>query len=1034
MPLSLPCPICPNKPPFGSTKGLNSHFTKVHPDVELSEDYAREHNCVLCPHCARIYARGPSNSIPRHNNCSHQQQPPTPQAQREFARAEEALAHDHLHENILTELQPIPSGIPARHDIPGQLLCALGDAATMKDGPRVEALLLQLLAHFKPPTSRVGETAAGTTATGVLKRAKRALRLLRKGAPFRKVRLAMDTVLRFVVTADNVHLLRGSALPTGGFDSTGLFIPRQVNLSIPDNVWSDSQFEVKINHKVVLEVLKSRDRTTGRGLSGMGYGDLQVFSDNPTMITALTEFIEFYLNGGLSSGAEAASALRQARLVTLAKSSGKPRGIAVREVLTNLAFAVLVRQFRPQICEHLSRFDVGFGTPDCCAFPIHLLNTYITRCQQNEEPYVILKLDIKNAYGTTHRAAILELLCRKLPQLVRPFLVGYEFATPLHLEGWDGITADEGLLQGDPAAPAFAQLLYAECCQKVRDQYPDLEMVISYFDDIVLCGPPRIVRRALGTLTRKLSRRGLSVQLDKSLAFTTHPLDRKTASSLASRHIQVHNDGFTYLGTPIGTPEFIRAELERLATRLSTDLSELSELHFMSQIDTQWADAQGLFALANLSLNHTLRHLLRTVAPIHLREIFPGVDRDIQKFVGGIFGLQPTEFTPWRRKRLFLPYRHGGLGFIPLTDCSEPAFIGCIYRHRRLLGPETLEMIPGALEAHQTLITRLGLECLPSSDTLMDPTPPPNGQPERDLHQELTERIWKEYSAEMQAEATEFEKFVSTATSESTSMDVFRAPISNRRYRLPSSAFVMAGRLALALPVCEAFCRLCNKPIATDGQHASAHHCNKRVIDRHNGVRDTLASFCRLFNERYDLPGTIMSEVPMDSIPGIAKLGRANLRCDFMLRHDMDINNIFFDVQVVHPVFDPHPLRPPVAVESAWNRKRQKYLAAYDIPAASMQPMTFDVYGRWAKLSQAYLFKLLKQVTAPLQDRDKHLCTKLWLDLRYRVATTIARRQARVLEYFHWRNRSPTSSISAHTVSQSSSERSLGRSEEVIHE
>ena len=99
-----------------------------------------------------------------------------------------------------------------------------------------------------------------------------------------------------------------------------------------------------------------------------------------------------------------------------------------------------------------------------------------------------------------------------------------------------------------------------------------------------------------------------------------------------------------------------------------------------------------------------------------------------------------------------------------------------------------------------------------------------------------------------------------------------------------------------------------------------------------------------------------------------------------------------------------------------------------------MQPMTFDVYGRWAKLSQAYLFKLLKQVTAPLQDRDKHLCNKLWLDLRYRVATTIARRQARVLEYFHWRNRSPTSSISAHTVSQSSSERSLGRSEEVIHE
>jgi len=249
-----------------------------------------------------------------------------------------------------------------------------------------------------------------------------------------------------------------------------------------------------------------------------------------------------------------------------------------------------------------------------------------------------------------------------------------------------------------------------------------------------------------------------------------------------------------------------------------------------------------------------------------------------------------------------------------------------------LIGQEALDWIPGALEAHQSLFERFGPDLLPCSDTILDPAPPPDGQPDRDLHHVLTERIWKDYSEEMQAEGTDFEKFVCAATSESTSMDVFRAPISVKRYRLTSNAFVLAGRTALALPICAPRCRLCqDKPISTDGQHASACHCNKRVIEHHDGVHDTLLSFFRLLNQRYDFTSTVSPEAPMDSVPGIVRRGSHSLRCDIWLRHDLDINHIFFDVQVVHPVFDARPLRPPVAVEAAWTRKRKKYCDAYDL-------------------------------------------------------------------------------------------------------
>ena len=83
-----------------------------------------------------------------------------------------------------------------------------------------------------------------------------------------------------------------------------------------------------------------------------------------------------------------------------------------------------------------------------------------------------------------------------------------------------------------------------------------------------------------------------------------------------------------------------------------------------SKLDPKWANSQGLFALAQHSLNYLLRHLIRTVDPKHTGTEFHVVDETILRFVGCLFGMSAGELTPWRTLRITMPFRHGGLGIV----------------------------------------------------------------------------------------------------------------------------------------------------------------------------------------------------------------------------------------------------------------------------------------------------------------------------------------------------------------------------------
>jgi hypothetical protein len=54
-----------------------------------------------------------------------------------------------------------------------------------------------------------------------------------------------------------------------------LFIPRKEPLKVPLDVQTNSLYDFTVDKEIVLDVMTHKDRTTGRGLSNVGYVELQ---------------------------------------------------------------------------------------------------------------------------------------------------------------------------------------------------------------------------------------------------------------------------------------------------------------------------------------------------------------------------------------------------------------------------------------------------------------------------------------------------------------------------------------------------------------------------------------------------------------------------------------------------------------------------------------------------------------------------------------------------------------------------------------
>jgi hypothetical protein len=981
-------------------------MSTVHSSFKPSASFAAKCGGEVHDSCNHIFVRGAGGVIPRHP-CSKQSQPHTPQAQKAFAKKTDEIEDDHHNEEVKDILNTDNPATPNRKQslasLRGRLLMGLNDfsdAAAQNDTPRMEAILESTLSSFENYNRDRAEAripkVVNVDKDDTITRAKRAMQLLKSPARVGKARRALEASPLYTVTSDNIH------------EVEAMFVDPAKALVIPDEAYTNPKFTTKLTSTFVEETLRSRDRTTARGPSGMGYDDLQNLIDEKDFIKHLTVTLNAIIAGEIGPQSAAAKRLRTARMVTLQKPNGKPRCIAIREVLVNLAFASLIRQERVSIKRLLGNQDIGFATPDGGAFPIHVLQSKATQAMLTEQNYVFISLDIINAFGTTDRQAVLDILLNRLPKLVRPFLASYGHPSLMQVKGFNDITVEEGLLQGDPAAPAYAQLVYAMCCRKAREEAP-VDLMFSFFDDICVADEPDPAFAAVRALIPELAKVGLKVNLTKSCVYSTHPLSKKHMRWLKENKLAHSLNGAKYVGAPFGTDDHISAHLNKEADRVCSMIWDLTELDTVGRLDDRWADTQGLYALVQLSLNHLLRHYTRTIDPRLIAQAFQRVDDAILQLAGRLFRMMPDEFTDWRKFRLTGAFSDGGIGIIPLVMSSTSAYLGCLYRHRSLLGNDPATSVAGFVPAYERLAEFLGNEeDMPPIEDFFGEEVIAGGPRGEELGRELAEKVGKKRRQDVDARLSAKEKFVSNSTASMTCRDVFRAPISNRRYRLSANAFTQWGRVFLGLAVCPDHCGMCQKPMETDGQHGSGVHCEKFVRRRHDNIVETVSAFFRVIRYKRDFPYTVLAEVDMDSVEGVTRTpGKKALRCDLLLKHAITGDCLFYDMKVTHPnpAVPTHCKTSLGAAEAGYKQKRALYSASYPGVMHQIRPIVMDTFGGFAKDSWEELERLVRIAATTGGEVDDKLFSPLLQDLRWRLATTLARGQHAVVDHLNFRLR-----------------------------
>ena len=118
-------------------------------------------------------------------------------------------------------------------------------------------------------------------------------------------------------------------------------------------------------------------------------------------------------------------------------------------------------------------------------------------------------------------------------------------------------------------------------------------------------------------------------------------------------------------------------------------------------------------------------------------------------------------------------------------ESSHAAYLGCLFRHREVLGNDPTNSIKGFKEAHEAIVNMVGEKVIPPVGTFFDKeTKGPTSNVEN-FAGHVQDKIWAKKQLEMDAKATTQEKFVRSCTKAETCTDVFKAqqsPIASTMY------------------------------------------------------------------------------------------------------------------------------------------------------------------------------------------------------------------------------------------------------------
>jgi hypothetical protein len=259
-------------------------------------------------------------------------------------------------------------------------------------------------------------------------------------------------------------------------------------------------------------------------------------------------------------------------LTGLPKRTPGVRPVACGEVLRRCGGRHLCRSERRSACAFFeARKQMAFS-PGGAEVVFHGTRRYARHLMAHPElRKVILKLDCTNGFNLAKRTKFLTRVATALPSFARYAQAAYGQPTHLYVGDYV-ILSEDGSQQGDPPGPHFFAVDMAELMED-RPPVP-LDLEGFFLDDGTLGGDVEHVVEVVEYIVRRGPEFGIHLNIAKcEVIAADHSIVEGTVLSAMQRKPL---DGFTLLGGPIGTPEFIAAHVEKVVAKASERMRFIS--------------------------------------------------------------------------------------------------------------------------------------------------------------------------------------------------------------------------------------------------------------------------------------------------------------------------------------------------------------------------------------------------------------------------------------------------------------------------
>ena len=169
-----------------------------------------------------------------------------------------------------------------------------------------------------------------------------------------------------------------------------------------------------------------------------------------------------------------------------------------------------------------------------------------------DDDFVVLKVDMKNAFNMVSREAILSECSKHFPELL-PWAIWCYSQHPILWHPLGSLHSEQGVQQGDPLGPLLFSLVLNKVVSEIatNSMCADLSYHAWYLDDGVLAGPRSAVLQALSIIQEFGPPNGLIVNFPKCEIFSKPDVSPFPPEMKKSSHPNI-----VILGIPIGDKAF----------------------------------------------------------------------------------------------------------------------------------------------------------------------------------------------------------------------------------------------------------------------------------------------------------------------------------------------------------------------------------------------------------------------------------------------------------------------------------------------